>query len=260
MYIVLDFLRFVLKNMRLSKDFWNFIDEIVVYVKNRVIITNDNNNQIIISFEAINKKILNVINIRTLSCKTYIHVFKIIKRHKLDDRSWKDIFVNYANNNQWKIYNSRTRRIHVIKNVRFDENYSYYDQNHRISSNFYKHNDEFEINEFWHSKNDDWFDFEFEKDFDFLKKNSFSRKTHSEKVVFVQISMTSKFLSSRDDDSNADDSNAKNAESEKKKFVEISKNHDYSNNSNSTSIDELQNSSLFDDSISETSISSFAIS
>ena len=130
MYIVINFVRFVLKNMRLSKSFWNFIDENVVYVKNRIIITNDDNNKIITSFETINEKIFNVFNFRTLSCKTYIHVFKIIKRHKLDDRSWKNIFVNYANNNQWKIYNSRIRKIHIIKNVRFDENYSYYDQNH----------------------------------------------------------------------------------------------------------------------------------
>ena len=58
--------------------------------------------------------------------------------------------------------------------------------------------------------------------------------------------MTSKSLSSRDDDSNANDSNAENANFEEKKFVEILKNHDYSNNSNSTSINELQNSLLFD--------------
>ena len=205
MYIVINFVRFVLKNMRLSKSFWNFIDENVVYVKNRIIITNDDNNQIIISFETINEKIFNVFNFRTLNCKIYIHVFKIIKRHKLDDRSWKNIFVNYANNNQWKIYNSRIRKIHIIKNVRFDENYLYYDQNHRIFSNFHEHNDELEINEFWYSKNDVWFDFRFEKNFDFSKKNSFSKKTFSKKIVFVfvQISMTSKFLSSRDDNSNA---------------------------------------------------------
>ena len=46
----------------------------------------------------------------------------------------------------------------------------------------------------------------------------------------------------------------------KKKIVEISKNHDDSNNSNSISIDEFQNISLFDDFIFEISISSFAIS
>ena len=225
MYIVMNFVRFVLKNMRLSKDFWNFIDENVVYVKNRIIITNDDNNKIITSFETINEKIFNVFNFQTLSCKTYIHVFKIIKRYKFDDRSWKNIFVNYVNNNQWKIYNSRIRKIYIIKNVRFDENYSYYDQNHRVFSNLHKHNDEFEINEFWHSKNDVWFDFRLEKSFDFSEEISSSEKTFSEKIVFVsaQISMTSKFLSSRDDDSNANESNAKNAKFEKKKFSKFRK-------------------------------------
>ena len=50
----------------------------------------------------------------------------------------------------------------------------------------------------------------------FQKKISFSEKTHSEKIVFVHISFTSKFLFSRDDDSNVNDSNAKNTKFEKK--------------------------------------------
>ena len=252
MYIVMNFVRFVLKDMRLPKDFWNFIDENVVYVKNRIITTSDDNNKIITSFETVNEKILNVFNFRALNCRAYTHVLKIIKRHKLDDRSWKGIFVNYANNNQWKIYNSRTRKIHIIRNVRFDENYSYYDQDHRAFSDLHEHNDELEVNEFWHSKDDVWFDFRFGRSFDSSERVSFSEKTFSERVAlaFVQISMTSEFLSSRDDDSNADESDAENAEFEEKEFVEVSKNHDYSNDSNSTSIDEFQNSSLSDDSIS----------
>ena len=47
-------------------------------------------------------------------------------RHKLDDRSWKEILVEYDETNQWKIYNLKTKRIHLFRNVRFDEKHNYY--------------------------------------------------------------------------------------------------------------------------------------
>ena len=92
MYIVMSFVRSVLKNMRLLKDLWNLINENVVYVKNRIIIKSDDNNKVITLFETINEKTLNVSNLRALSCKAYIHVLKIIKRHKLKRSFVKEHF------------------------------------------------------------------------------------------------------------------------------------------------------------------------
>lgn len=54
-------------------------------------------------------------------------------RHTMDDRGWKGIMVGYGGVNQWRIYNPRTRRIHVSSSVRFDEGFSYYDTSHEVA-------------------------------------------------------------------------------------------------------------------------------
>ena len=256
MYTIMFFVRSIFKNIRLSKNLWNLIDEIVVHVKNRILITSDDNDKVITSFEIVNHEKFNVFNLRALNYKTYTHIFKIINRHKFDDRSWKSIFVNYVDNNQWKIYNSRTKKVHIIRNVRFDENYFYYDQNHNTFSNFDEYDNEFELSEFWHSKDDNWFDFRSEKSLNSSEKISFSKKTSSKEVDFVQTSFTSKSLSSRDTNTDDDAENAKNAKFEEKKFIEISKDHI----SDSTSTNELQVSSFSDNFIFEISTSSFKVS
>ena len=58
----------------------------MIYIKNRIIIINENDNEIIIFFEGVNDVSLNILNLRTLNCRTYTHILKIFNRHKLNDR------------------------------------------------------------------------------------------------------------------------------------------------------------------------------
>ena len=75
-----------MRNIQLSFDMWNFIIEIVIYTKNKIVIFNKNNKIAIIFYETINKTRLNVFNFRTLKCKIYTYIFKTTSRYKFDDR------------------------------------------------------------------------------------------------------------------------------------------------------------------------------
>ena len=155
MYTIILAVRSIMKNFRLSLDLWDLIVEAMMYTKNRTIIFNESDENAITFYEAVNEIRSDVSNFRTLRCRAYTHISKTIFRHKFDDRFWKSIHVSYEDNNQWKIYNSRTRKIHLTRNVRFDENYFYYEKNHASSEFFAKTNNEFEVIDFWIEENDD---------------------------------------------------------------------------------------------------------
>ena len=55
-----------------------------------------------------------------------MHVFNINEKHKFDDRSWKEILIDYENHNQWKIYNFLNKKVHTSRDVRFNEKENYY--------------------------------------------------------------------------------------------------------------------------------------
>ena len=128
MYTVMASVRSVMKDMKLPKGLWDLIGEAVVYTKNRTITTSAGHGKHITPFEGVNKVIPDVSNLRALGRRSYTHIPKSSLRHKLDDRSWKGIFVGYGGSNQWKVYNPNTRRIHLTRDVRFDENFSYYEE------------------------------------------------------------------------------------------------------------------------------------
>ena len=87
--------------------------------------------------------------LRTLNCRIYVHVSKIIMKHKLNDRSWKEILMNYEDSNQWNIYNLRTKRVHLSRDVRFNEKSNYYEHDSALSECLKeeKEDDEIEMNE-----------------------------------------------------------------------------------------------------------------
>ena len=146
--------RSVLKALKLSKNMWNIIEEEVIYIKNRIIIINESDNEIISFFENVNDVFSDVLNLRTLNCKVYIHIFKTFNRHKLNNRCWKSIHVDYDKNNQWKIYNSRTRTMHLIRNVRFDRKNIFYNEIINASQNFENFDKKSKMIFFWNFEND----------------------------------------------------------------------------------------------------------
>ena len=125
---------------------------------------------------------LNVFYLRTLNCKVYIHVSKIIMKHKLNDRSWKEVLMNYEDLNQWNLYNSRTKRVHLLKDVWFDEKSNYYKHN---SASFEclkekKEDDEIEMNEIWTKEEDQQMNIFFRS-----LSNSSSRSSHIYYIIFI---------------------------------------------------------------------------
>ena len=94
--------------------------------------------------------------LQALNCRIYVHVSKIIMKHKLNDKSWKEVLMNYEDLNQWNIYNFRTKRVHLSRDVRFDEMSNYYEHD----SAFFeclkeeKEDDKIEMSEIWTEEKD----------------------------------------------------------------------------------------------------------
>ena len=130
MYTLMSAVRSVLKEFWLPKGLWDEIVQAIAYVKNRIISQSANG---ITPYEGVNKSIPSVAHLRALGCRCYVHVPDTIMRHTMDDRGWKGITVAYGGVNQWRIYNPRTRRIHVSSSVQFDESFSYYDTSHEVA-------------------------------------------------------------------------------------------------------------------------------
>ena len=65
---------------------WNVIEDAVIYIKNRIITLNENDEKAITPFKSVNDVSLNILNLRALDCRAYTHVLKTFNRHKLNDR------------------------------------------------------------------------------------------------------------------------------------------------------------------------------
>ena len=238
MYTIMTFVRSIMRNMQLSFDMWNLIVEIVIYIKNKFVIFNENNEFATTFYETINNARSNVFNFRTLKCKIYTHMFKTTTCHKFNDRFWKNIHVDYDDNNQWKIYNLRIRKIHLIKNVRFDENYFFYEKNHASFEFHAKTNDEFEINDFWIANDDDE-----------LKSKSYRRRITNE----INDAIDSKF----DENENENEKFAKIFENSLIQSYIDSNFFDLNDSIFNVKIEQFQISQMSNNSISKTTIISF---
>ena len=154
MYIIANSIRIIHKSFFLSLELWNYIIEEVMHTWNRIITSF--NQADIISFEYVNDVQSDVSYLRALNCKIDVHVSKIIMRHKLNDRSWKEILMSYEDSNQWNIYNLRTKRVHLSRDVRFDEKSNYYEHDSASSECLKeeKKDNEIEISEIWTEEED----------------------------------------------------------------------------------------------------------
>ena len=164
---------------------WNVIEDAVIYIKNRTITLNESDEEAITSFEGVNGVSSDISNLRALNCRAYTHVFKTSNRHKLNDRYWKSIHVDYDKNNQWKIYNSRTRTVHLTKDVKFDEKNIFYDEDINAPQDFKDSDNESEIEKFWNPEDDSLLDVH-------------SRRNWPNGSEEIQTPMTPKSLSKND--------------------------------------------------------------
>lgn len=154
MYTVVGPLRSILKSYFIPLGLWDLFVEGIVYTLNRI--TTKSNSQNVTPFEVANGVPPNVGHLRALGCRAYVHVPKLPSRQKLDDRSWKGVFVGYNSENQWKIYNPRTKKVNIARDVKFDELHSYYSVDLSPPDTYHKDDEEDDIDEFWTNADDDY--------------------------------------------------------------------------------------------------------
>ncbi len=68
----------------------------------------------------INNKKLDLSHLRMIESTTWVHILKK-KIKKLNDRSWQNVLVSYENDNQYRIYNSRIDKVHIVRDNKIDE-------------------------------------------------------------------------------------------------------------------------------------------
>ncbi len=133
-------IRFMLNDRKIFKDMWEKIIKTIAYFSNRSSHYQLNDK---ISYEIIKNKNSDLSHLRIIESTTWVHILK--KRiKKLDDRLWKNILVSYESENQYRIYDSRTDKINVVKDVKIDEMSHIRDQFDSDSSDddFWTHEDD----------------------------------------------------------------------------------------------------------------------
>lgn len=145
MYTLVASVRSILKEKKLSKALWAELVKAVAYTKNRCPGVDG-----VTPFQTGNEFEPDVSNLRTLECRVWVHVSNITNRHKLGSRSWQGIMVGYEGANQWRIYNPKNRKVHISRDVKFDE-LNCYDR-------FIDFDNDEDIGELWTEKDDDLID------------------------------------------------------------------------------------------------------
>jgi hypothetical protein len=108
--------RSMLNERKISKSMWDEIIKTIAYFFNQSLYYKHDK----ISYEMIKSKKSDLSHLRIIESTTWVHISKK-KIKKLDDRFWKCIHVNYEDENQYRIYDSRTDKIHIVRDVKFDE-------------------------------------------------------------------------------------------------------------------------------------------
>jgi hypothetical protein len=105
-------IRLMLNERKILKGLWDEIIKTTVYLSNR-----SSHYQHKISYEIIKSKKSDLSHLRIIESTTWVHILKE-KIKKLDDRFWKSILVSYESENQYRIYDSRTDKIHIVRDVK----------------------------------------------------------------------------------------------------------------------------------------------
>lgn len=119
-YTLISLVCSVLSAMHLQKTPWDVLIKIVVYRKNR-----SSSNYGITLYEPGNHICPNINHLKVVGSWTWVHILKE-KRLKLDRRSWQGIFIRYGKKNQYRVYNSRTEKVHITRDVLVNKQHLYY--------------------------------------------------------------------------------------------------------------------------------------
>ena len=151
MYTLINVVSSVLKEFWLLKRLWDEIIQVVAYVKNRTISRSAND---ISFFQEVNKSVPFIAHLRAHRYRCYDHILDTTMRQTMHDYGWKGIMVGYMEVNQWKIYNPKTRKIHILASILFDENFSYYNTGHEVKD---EDDNSAELGNVWNEVDDEEF-------------------------------------------------------------------------------------------------------
>lgn len=111
--------RSILKAKKLPKSLWGEVLRTSTYLKNRSPGVDE-----ITPYERINNVKPFLGHLRIIGARTWAHIPKK-KQKKLNNRSWQGVFVGYKGNNQYRIYDPLTGKIHICRDVTVDEGNTY---------------------------------------------------------------------------------------------------------------------------------------
>ena len=107
--------RSMMKAKKLQKSLWGEVLKTAGYIKNRSPGVDE-----VTPYERMNNAKPFLGHMRTVGARTWVHIPKE-KRKKLDDRPWQGILVGYEGNNQYRIYDPLTGKVHVCRDITVDE-------------------------------------------------------------------------------------------------------------------------------------------
>ncbi len=110
-------IRLMLNERKILKSMWEKIIKTIAYLSNRSSYYQLNDKT---SYEIINSKKSDLSHLRIIDSIAWMHILKK-KIKKLDDWFWKSILVDYESENQYRIYDSRTDKVHIIRDVKINE-------------------------------------------------------------------------------------------------------------------------------------------
>ena len=119
-YTLMSPVRSILSAMHLPKTLWDELIKTVAYLKNRSPGING-----ITPYELGNHIRPDLSHLKVVGSRAWVHIPKE-KRVKLDIRSWQGIFIGYEGKNQYRIYNPRTGKVHITRDIFVDEQHLYH--------------------------------------------------------------------------------------------------------------------------------------
>jgi hypothetical protein len=133
-------IRLMLNDRKILKSMWEKIIKTIAYLSNR----SSHYQHDKTSYEMIKNKKSDLSHLRIIESTTWIHILKK-KIKKLDDRFWKSILVSYESENQYRICDLRTNKIHIVRDVKIDEIShlrAKFDDNDSSDDDFWTHEDD----------------------------------------------------------------------------------------------------------------------
>ena len=117
---ILDMVRSMLTQSGLDEEFWGEAAVYATYIRERIMTkTADGNKKS--PFERRTGKKPSVKTFKVFGCLAMVHMVRAQRKSKLGSRGWSGIFLGLSENGLFKVLNADTGKLHVVRNVRFDE-------------------------------------------------------------------------------------------------------------------------------------------